>query len=200
MILNKFFPTIIGLDVNNLHDSVQDKVVDRCYHLKKNVDSGGENWLSDNTYNTIGKHSVFDDAKFLDINNFVVSSVKNYCEQLQIKKDYIDYTPIDSWFNIYQKGDYQEFHHHSNSVLSVVYFLKVGKNPASIFFKNPYISTVRIEYDNYTPDTYDRFSYQPKAGMILIFRSHLEHSVEKQVDDEDRISIAYNFRSNNART
>ena len=41
MILNKVFPTIIGTDVNSLHNSIQDKVVSRCYDLKKNVDSGG---------------------------------------------------------------------------------------------------------------------------------------------------------------
>ena len=200
MILNKVFPTIIGTDVNSLHNSIQDKVVSRFYDLKKNVDSGGENWLSDDTYNTIGKHDVFSDNEFSDINNFVVNRVKNYCEQLQIEKNFLDYRPIDSWFNIYKKGDYQEYHYHSNSILSVVYFLKVGKNPANIYFKNPYIDLLPIKYDNYTIDTYERIHYEPQPGMILIFKSHLEHSVKKQIDDEDRISIAYNFRSNNART
>tara|TARA_Y100000385_G_C12765113_1_gene496794 strand:- start:51 stop:653 length:603 start_codon:yes stop_codon:yes gene_type:complete len=200
MIINKFFPTIIGADVNTLHSNIQDEVVNRCYDIKKNVESGGENWLSNDTYNTIGKHDVFADNKFSDINDFVVKRVKNYCELLHIKKDFLDYKPIDSWFNIYKKGDYQEYHYHGNSVLSVVYFLKVGKNPAKIYFKNPYIDMMSVKYDSYTSDTFETINYKPQPGLILIFRSHLEHSVKKQINDEDRISIAYNFRSNNART
>ena len=194
MILNKFFPTIIGSDINSSHNSIQEGVVNRCYDLKKSVESGGENWLSNDTYNTLDKHDVFTDAKFSDINDFVVSRVKNYCTQLHMKQGFMNYKPVDSWFNIYQKGDYQEYHHHANSILSVVYFLKVGKNPANIYFKNPYVDMMSVQYDNYTPDTYERINYEPQPGMILIFRSHLEHSVKKQIDDEDRISISYNFR------
>ena len=200
MILNKFFPSIIGADVNKKHESIQHKIVERCYDLRSSLNSGGENWISSDTYNTIGKHDVFSDFNFLDVNNFVVDKVKDYCEQLHFKKNFIDYKPNSSWFNIYKKGDYQEYHHHGNSILSVVYFLKVSKSPANIYFKSPYLDMIAPHYEKYTPDTFERVNFKPQPGMILIFRSHLEHSVEKQIDNEDRISIAYNFRSNNERT
>ena len=195
MILNKFFPSIIGADVNKNHDKIQQKIVERCYDLKNKVNSGGDNWISSDTYNTLGKYDLFSDYKFLSINDYVINRVKNYCEQLQFQKDFLDYKPVSSWFNIYQKGDYQEYHHHAHSVLSVVYFLKVGKNPANIYFKSPHLDMISPRYENYKPETYERVNFKPQPGMILIFRSHLEHSVEKQIDNEDRISIAYNFRS-----
>jgi len=200
MILNKFFPTIIGTAVNPNNSDVQKDIVKKCYDLKNNVPSGGENWVSNSTYNTIGNHDVFSDPMFSSINDFVVHEVKEYCKLLKIKEDFIDYKPIDSWFNIYNKGDYQEYHHHANSVLSVVYFLKTTENPAKIYFKNPYTDMIPPIYNNFTPDTFERVHYEPVDGMVLIFRSHLEHCVEKQIDEENRISIAYNFRSNNART
>jgi hypothetical protein len=35
--------------------------------------------------------------------------------------------------------------------------------------------------------------FQPISGMLLIFRSHLEHCVEQQKSNTERISLAYNF-------
>ena len=200
MILSKYFPTIIGTAINSNHKIIRDDIIKKCYNLKNNVPSGGDNWISNSTYNTIGKHEIFSDPLFLSINDFVVQEVKEYCKLLNIKEDFIDYKPNDSWFNIYNKGDYQEYHHHANSVLSVVYFLKTSKNPAKIYFKNPHVDMRPPLYNQYTPDTFERIYFEPIEGMMLIFRSHLEHSVEKQIDEEDRISIAYNFRSDTART
>ena len=49
-------------------------------------------------------------------------------------------------------------------------------------------------YIEYTEDTYERMYITPQAGMLLVFRSHLEHSVEQHEDDDKRISMAYNFK------
>ena len=91
MILNKFFPSIIGADVNKNHDKIQQKIVERCYDLKNKVNSGGDNWISSDTYNTLGKYDLFSDYKFLSINDYVINRVKNYCEQLQFQKDFLDF-------------------------------------------------------------------------------------------------------------
>ncbi len=195
MILNKYFPTIIGTAINPNHNSVREDIIKKCHDLKNNVASGGENWISNSTYNTIGTHDVFSEPMFSPINDFVIQEVKQYCELLDIRKDFINYKPIDSWFNIYDKGDYQEFHHHNNSVLSVVYFLKTSKNSAKIHFKNPYIDMKAPLYNQYTSDTFERIYFEPVEGLMLIFRGHLEHCVEKQIDEENRISIAYNFNN-----
>jgi uncharacterized protein (TIGR02466 family) len=194
MILNKHFPSIIGTEMNSNHKNIQDKLIDRCYNLKNNIKKGGEEWLSQSTYNTIGKYNIFFDSKFLQLNQFIITSVKNYCKLLNIKENSIDYTPTDAWFNIYKKGDYQEYHSHNDSLISVVYFLKANINSAKIFFKNRYLDMIQPIYNHYTPDTFERVTYTPEPGLALIFRSHLEHSVEKHNDKEERISVAYNFK------
>ena len=142
MILHRYFPTNIGVDVNSNHHEVVSKAVDRCYELKKKVCSGGENWVSKSTYNTLTKYNIFSDSSFDPINNFVIESVKNYCNQLDVDLDCLDEKPTDAWFNIYQKGDYQEYHHHGGSMISVVYFLKVDEDSAKIYFKQPFIDMI----------------------------------------------------------
>ena len=194
MILHRYFPTNIGVDVNSNHHEVVSKAVDRCYELKKKVCSGGENWVSKSTYNTLTKYNIFSDSSFDSINNFVIESVKNYCNQLDVDLDCLDEKPTDAWFNIYQKGDYQEYHHHGGSMISVVYFLKVDEDSAKIYFKQPFIDMIEPRYKQFRDDTFQTVFYTPQPGMILIFRSYLEHCVEKHDSDSERITLSYNFR------
>ena len=48
-------------------------------------------------------------------------------------------------------------------------------------------------YNKYTFDTFERIHFEPVPGLLLIFRSYLEHCVEKQKSKEKRITLAYNF-------
>jgi len=68
------------------------------------------------------------------------------------------------------------------------------KNSGKIYFKNPYNDMLSPAYTEYTPDNFERINFKPQPGMLLIFRSHLEHYVDKNNSDEDRISFAYNYR------
>ena len=85
MILNKHFPSIIGTEMNSNHKNIQDKLVDRCHSIKNNIKKGGEEWLSQSTYNTIGNYNIFFDSKFLQLNQFIITSVKSYCKTCKQK-------------------------------------------------------------------------------------------------------------------
>ena len=62
MILHRYFPTNIGVDINPKHLDFVSKAIDRCYELKEKVTSGGENWVSKSTYNTLAKYNIFSDS------------------------------------------------------------------------------------------------------------------------------------------
>ena len=60
--LEHWFPTTIGYVFNPNHNEIQDELVEHCKTLKQSVSSGGQDWLSKNTYNTSdGKHDCFED-------------------------------------------------------------------------------------------------------------------------------------------
>jgi uncharacterized protein (TIGR02466 family) len=195
--IDKFFPTIIGFYDNPHHDLFEKEAINRCFELKKSTKKGGDNWLSKSTYNTIGTYNIWNDEKFKGINEFVIKSIQEYFKDLKIKQSCLNTNPYDAWFNIYKKGDYQEYHHHGGCLISAVYFLKVTKKSAKIYFKTPVSDMITPDYEEYTPDNYQTVYYEPRPGLLLIFRSYLEHSVEKQTDDEFRISLAYNFQKDN---
>ena len=42
-------------------------------------------------------------------------------------------------------------------------------------------------------DNFDTVVYKPENGKLLIFRSHLEHAVEKHTDEDMRFTLSHNF-------
>jgi len=51
-----------------------------------------------------------------------------------------------------------------------------------------------IEHDSSNPPT-GNISFESQPGKLLIFRSYVQHFVEQHLDEDDRISLAYNFRN-----
>ena len=192
--LLKYFPTIIGCAINPNHFEIEKDLIEKCYEIKKYTKSGSDSWISNDTYSTIGTYDIKDDLSFSKLNNYVNTNVINYCEQMKIDVKKVDINPSSSWFNIYNKGDFQEFHQHSHNIISAIYILKSDENSGKIYFKNPYNDMLSPAYTEYTSDNFERINFKPQPGMLLIFRSHLEHYVDKNNSDEDRISFAYNYR------
>ena len=50
-----------------------------------------------------------------------------------------------------------------------------------------------IEIDDDYLTSPETFSFIPKDGMMLLFSSEYYHSVNKNLSEEDRISIAFNL-------
>jgi uncharacterized protein (TIGR02466 family) len=191
--IKSYFPSLIGVVKNLEHSLLEKQLINKCFEIKEKIKKGGESWISNSTYNTLNTYNIFKDEAFKQINEFTLNSVLNYCDQLNIDKECLNKNPIDSWVNIYNKNDYQEFHIHSDSIISTVYFLAGSHNGAKIYFKSPNKNMIQIPYTSLTERTFDRVYFKPEPGMLLIFNSNLEHSVEKHITDDLRISIACNF-------
>jgi uncharacterized protein (TIGR02466 family) len=193
--LSSFFPTIIGSANNKHHKLIEDKLVKKCLFLEQQIKKGGETWLSKDTYNTLSKYDIFKDNDFKPINDFVIQTLQEYCNKLNIDFNKINNSP-EAWFNIYKKYDFQEYHIHHDHIFSAVYFLKTTKNSAKIYFKSPINPMINIPYSTIKKDTSSTAYFTPKNGDLLIFNSSLEHAVERHLLDDLRISLAFNFKKN----
>ena len=100
----------------------------------------------------------------------------------------------EGWINIYNKSDYQEFHYHTSSVFSVVYYAKIPENGGGLVLNSPkgpdMFPIEDVNYDNEFNHSW--FKIYPKQRSLVIFRSFVEHMVEPGEHESERISIAYN--------
>jgi len=129
--------------------------------------------------------------------------LENHCELfvrkfLRIKNNAKFYL-LNSWSNLHSTNESSQIHYHGNSLLSGVYYPIFPKNSGDIsFFKtgshtNIFHQSIRFEYDEDTHVNTEMYKLQSDEGKVVIFPSHLEHKVEKNLSKEKRYSIAFNF-------
>jgi uncharacterized protein (TIGR02466 family) len=184
-------------------DLVQDKLIDFCYQEKEKFTTGyadihglkrsndGNSWHSKIEYY---KNNILSETIQLFLNN--------YFDKNNIFKDGTGFYMNALWFMINSKGGYNHKHGHfdkADCALSGVFWIKVPKNSGDIVFYNP------EEYCNYQLDkSYSNiiknifnqknsYSISPQEGKVILFPSHLDHSVEVNNSNEDRISISFNI-------
>ena len=105
----------------------------------------------------------------------------------------------NSWCNIHGPNECSQIHYHGSSLLSGVYYPILPKNSGNISFHKGNIYTnifhhsIRFEYDENNNLNSEAYILDLNEGRILIFPSHLDHSVLKNNSNEKRYSIAFNF-------
>lgn len=186
-----FNPTYIGFVDNVDHFKIEKNLSKHCLDLKNKIKSGGDNWISNKTYNTTETYDILKDKKFKTLNSWVIEKVNDYSKTLRYQNKF---SCKEGWFNIYHKYDYQEYHTHPNYSISAIYFLKSPKNGAKTYFDtNPIADSNSPKLDPDFINTSRLIYYDPVPGRLLIFRSNLLHCVQRHESKETRISLAYNF-------
>lgn len=131
------------------------------------------------------------------------NEIENHCENfvrryLKVKKN-IQFTLQNSWSNIHHPNDEAQSHYHGNSLLSGVYYTHTPKNCGGIVFHknsiytNLFHQSIRFEYDEDNHLNAEGYVVNVREGMIVLFPSHLSHSVQKNLSNEPRYSLAFNF-------
>ena len=190
-VVNIFPSSIHSLGINNF-DDYKDQLIQETYQERD------EDLIGRKIYNRGGWQS----------NQINIQE----CKSKTLKKIIIDslsgFTPIsenvsmviEGWKNINAPGDFNVKHDHPRSNLSGVLWIKTPKNSGNLVFTSPQLFNKFQELYNYTDKfKYDTKSYMtyyftPTEGRILLFPSSLEHEVEENKSDEDRISYSFNIK------
>jgi uncharacterized protein (TIGR02466 family) len=101
----------------------------------------------------------------------------------------------EAWININPPGASNKIHFHANCHFSGIYYISL-KPPecGSIFFRDPRVASRMLTYPTTQPTefTSDEVRMDPEAGRMYVFPGWLEHGVEENRSDQDRVSIAFN--------
>ncbi len=99
------------------------------------------------------------------------------------------------WAIINEKGAWNQKHHHSNSDLSAAYYVCAHENCGDIVFYDPRPAPVHNHPISKIPNKLNATvnSIKPEPGMLVLFPSYLEHSVNPNLSDKKRIVISFNI-------
>ena len=99
------------------------------------------------------------------------------------------------WTIINEKNAWNQKHHHSNSDLSAAYYVSAFDNCGDIVFYDPRPAPVNSHPISKSPNNLNATinSVKPEAGMLVLFPSYLEHSVNPNLSNKKRIVISFNL-------
>ena len=190
--INDLFPIPVG-DVYVRDEKLIKELVDEIYAEMERDPEGTKlsnrgGWQSNNS-SPIGPVTQ-------SLREILLPTVKEYYYKCFRSKSAENLRITGLWANVNPKGTYNTQHIHPGSQVSGVLYLKVPDNCAKLDFHNPareskmqLVGESYEEYNNYNSDT---FWFGPVIGRLILFPSHLPHSVEISESDDDRVSIAFN--------
>jgi uncharacterized protein (TIGR02466 family) len=116
-------------------------------------------------------------------------------DALAVKRDFHYITNM--WANIANPNRRHFMHMHPNCLLSGLVYIKTPKNCGPTAFASPRLLSRNLEpnYVQRNDLNRDVFVMPPEKGRMLIWPSHIPHSVEQGAADEkeERIVVAFNI-------
>jgi uncharacterized protein (TIGR02466 family) len=99
------------------------------------------------------------------------------------------------WAIINKKGAMNQKHQHSNSDLSAAYYVTAKEECGDIIFYDPRPAKVYKHPLLNKPNLLNANNngVKPEPGMLVLFPSYLEHSVNPNLSDHERIVISFNI-------
>lgn len=141
---------------------------------------------------------ILDVIQLRELRHKVESGIQEYMDHLGVDQDKIAMNITTSWVNRYDKGHSTHQHHHSNSIISGVYYLADCDDTAPIHFHrapgyvNLWPNTVNLPIKTHNALNIDVITVIPKADELIMWPSHLAHSVPPNQSDTPRYTIAFN--------
>lgn len=145
-----------------------------------------------------GWHSKNFDMKDEEPQNFVreiKTNINNAIQDMGWDLQTQEVQISNMWAIINKKGSFNQKHHHSNSDLSAAYYVTADENCGNIIFYDPRPATVYKHPTAKKPNLLNATinSITPEPGMLILFPSYLEHSVNQNLSDHKRIVISFNI-------
>ena len=100
------------------------------------------------------------------------------------------------WAIINKDGANNARHHHGNSDISAAYYIRAPKNCGEIVFYDPRPAPVFSHPLCNKPNLLNAMvnSVNPVEGLLVMFPSYLDHSVNPNLSKEERIVISFNIK------
>lgn len=183
--LNVLFPTLIYETTIEQHNF---KLEDILRNIPFSISN---DWRCD-MKTTFDTYDIIKDESFQNILNAITKEVSQFSKTFGASGNV---RIVDAWINMSSTGSYQEYHIHPDSHFSVVYYLKSDGNSGNIVFRSHEANNdmFMIPIIEMKPASYKTCAFKPITGKLLIFRLNLQHMVEKNRTNEDRISLSANF-------
>jgi len=184
------FPSVVWTTLFDDRETFNVGLLQLAHQLRNSeprgvVNSNVKGWQSPNNLQNL--------PEFEAINRRILQVCQRIAESQHFKKNH--HFRMQAWLNISPPGASNQIHHHANCHFSGVYYISL-KAPecGSLFFRDPRVASKMMTYpiEQPTDFTSSEIQMRPEEGRLYVFPGWLEHGVEENKSDRDRISISFN--------
>ena len=183
------FPTLVWkIQLNaELHDAIDVKILAALERIRHGLPElgPGQGWQSDTTLHEL--------EEFRDLISYINNAAQSVLRFLRIGYNAFEITGC--WATVLAKGAVHKAHSHPNNFLSGVYYVRTHPGTDTINFHDPRNQTgiIRPPVVELTADNTDQVVVTVKNGTLLVFPAYLQHSVDANMSEKERISISFNI-------
>ena len=198
-----FFPLSIYRGKIELPENTKIDMVKEIISMKETSDQGLKPSQNAWTGDTHGYEYLFQNKKFETFYKEVEKHVIKYMDHFELDVSKLDFYFQRSWATLSNSKEHISPHDHSQSNLSFAYYLKkqpgdsqlvlVDKSKHNEFipqlFTSPSVNRNKI-FKKRTINNTPRINIEAEEDDIIIFPSKTLHGTEKNINNNDRISIS----------
>jgi len=143
---------------------------------------------------------ILEKAQLKNLKNQINDCIDYFTHEVLGIDDSVQFEISTSWANRYFGDEHVSKHSHLNSMISGVYYVETSRSTSPIIFEKAY-SYTNLFHGTTSPGFKKNLSNQfnanthviyPKPGDLLLFPSHLEHTVPESQSKDVRYSLAFN--------
>jgi uncharacterized protein (TIGR02466 family) len=191
-----YFPTSIYCDELPLADAERERFRNFLYteREKRNQPFRSMSEGSFTSYNS--NDALHATTLFAPLFEKVVVHATRYAQEMGADVQAFRPGFLNSWGNIYPKGEYVRQHNHPNSVMSGVYYLDCPPGTGGTHFINPLEYARAMDYPAFAERNMKNFEevyFDEQPGRIILFPGWLKHYTEANQSDQDRVILSFNL-------
>lgn len=183
------FPTLVWkIQLKTVfHETLDPKILATLEAARRDLPrlGHGQGWQS--------QQKLHEREEFRDLVSCVGTAANSILRFLRIGGEDLEITGC--WATVLAMGALHRVHSHPNNFLSGVYYVRTHAGADTINFHEPrhQASVIRPPVVELTAENTDQVVVKVKNGMLLLFPAYLEHSVDANMSEEERISISFNL-------
>ena len=192
LMASTLFPSLVWTGVFDDREAMNRHLEAAVYRLREADPAGVANtnmtgWQSRNNLQAL--------PEFADFIGRILQIVRQIGESQNFRPD-VDYR-IEAWVNINPPSAWNQIHIHPKCHLSGCYYVRTPPECGGISFRDPRKLSLMTPppITRETRFTATEARMRPEAGRLYIFPAWLEHGVEPNRGDSERISIAFNVQA-----
>lgn len=170
-----------------LHEAMDTRLVAALERMRRNEAplAAGQGWQSEQTLHRR--------AEFGELVTCIDTLTRSVLHFLRVGYDAFEITGC--WANVLAPGAAHRMHAHPNNFLSGVYYLRTAPGADTINFHDPRAQTavIRPPVVALTAENTDQVVVDVRNGTLLMFPSYLQHSVDANRSQQERVSISFNI-------